>query len=93
MDIVPFLRKVNSAITNPLILLMFAIAFVYFLYGVVKFLASDVTDKSRNEARDAILWGIIGMVIMFSVYGIIQFVLDTFQVPTSTVSPYIPVGN
>ena len=78
LTIVPFLANVNNLILNPIIALLFGISFVYFAYGVVKFLQLDAADKSRDEARSAILWGLVGMVIMFSVYGIIYFVLASF---------------
>ena len=89
LTIVPFLNRVNSLILNPIILLLFALSFVYFIYGVVKFLQSDVADKSagRTEARDAIFWGIVGMLIMFSVYGIIRFVLTSFGIDPSDIPP------
>ena len=83
MDITSFLNKVNALILNPLILLMFSVSFVYFIYGIVKFLSADVADKSREEARNSIMWGIVGMVIMFSVYGIIKFILYTYGIPTT----------
>ena len=81
ITIVPFLQRVNGVILNPLILLAFSLAFLYFIYGIVKFLSLEGGDKTRKEAQDAILYGIIGMVIMFSVYGIIKFVLATFGIP------------
>ncbi|HBD25050.1 MAG: hypothetical protein A2566_01625 [Candidatus Zambryskibacteria bacterium RIFOXYD1_FULL_40_13] len=80
MTIATFLNRVNELILNPLIVLAFGLSFVYFTYGIVKFLRLEAGDKSRKEAQDAILWGIVGMVIMFSVYGIIKFVLATFGV-------------
>lgn len=83
MTIVPFLNRVNDLILNPLILLAFSLAFVYFIYGIFKFLSLEAGDKTRKEAQDAILYGIIGMVIMFSVYGIIKFVLATFGISES----------
>ncbi len=83
ISIVGFLQKVDKFILNPLILLAFSLAFVYFFYGIVKFLSIDAADKSRKEARDAIMWGIVGMIIMFSVYGLIRFVLATFGVPVT----------
>ena len=90
MTIVPFLYKVNNLILNPLIALAFALAFVYFVYGVVRFLRLESGDKSREEAKNAIMWGIVGMVIMFSVYGIIRFVLATFGVtPTSPAGQFL----
>ncbi|MBI4155779.1 MAG: hypothetical protein HY507_00925 [Candidatus Zambryskibacteria bacterium] len=86
MTIVGFLDKVNNLILNPVILLLFGLSFVYFLYGIVKFLKSDADDKSvsRIEARKSILWGMVGMLIMFSVYGIIKFVLASFGITPST---------
>ena len=84
MTIVPFLHKVNNLILNPLILLMFAVSFVYFIYGIVKFLRLEAGDKEREEAKNAMLWGIVGMVIMFSVFGIIAFILRTFGLPNSS---------
>lgn len=80
MTIIPFLARVNDLILNPLIALAFGLSFVYFTYGIVNFLRLEAGDKNRKEAQDAILWGIVGMVIMFSVYGIIRFILATFGV-------------
>ncbi len=85
MTIVPFLQRVNQLILNPIILLLFVLAFIYFVWGVVRFLSTNSGDKSstRIEARNSIMWGLIGMTIMFSVYGIIGFVLDTFDIRDS----------
>lgn len=83
MTIVPFLNKVNVFILNPLILLAFTLSTVYLLYGIVRFLSLEAVDKSRKEAKDAILWGLVGMFIMVSVYGIIHFVLASFGISTS----------
>lgn len=85
MTIVPFLDKLSDLIINPLILLVFVIAFLYFMYGIVKFLNPDTAEKDKLEARSAMLWGIIGMAIMFSVYGLINFVISTFGIPPSDV--------
>lgn len=88
MTIVPFLFRVIDLIINPLILMAFGLAFLYFVYGVFNFLNLDMSavDKSRKEARDAIIWGIVGMVIMFSVFGIIEFVMDTFGITKTDIS-------
>ena len=88
MDITPFLKMVDELILNPLILLAFAVSFVVFIYGIVRFLSVDSGDKgtTRAEARNSILWGIVGMVIMFSVYGIIRFTLKSFGIQESDLS-------
>jgi hypothetical protein len=88
MDITTFLKKVDALVLNPIILLLFALSTVYFIYGAIKYLSLDPSDGKRSEARDAIIWGLVGMLIMFSVYGLIGFVLTTFGVSTSSV-PFI----
>ncbi|MDQ5949335.1 MAG: hypothetical protein QG589_461 [Patescibacteria group bacterium] len=80
MTIIPFLNKLNNLILNPLILLLFTLATAYFVYGIVKLMSMDAGDTGRKEAQRAIFWGLVGMLIMFSVYGIIRFVLTTFGV-------------
>ena len=78
ITIVPFLDKVNAVIINPILTLLFAIAFIYFLYAIIKLISADGKDKA--EAQKAVLWSIVGMFIMISVYGIINVVLSTFDI-------------
>ena len=87
MDISGFLYRLYDYVLNPLILLATGVAFVYFIYGIVRFLSMDATDKSRVEARNAIMWGILGMVVMFSVYGIVRFVMASFGLSPGDISP------
>ena len=58
-----------------LIPLLYALAFLFFLIGVVTFLFS-MEDEKRKEGKKFILWGIIGMVVLFSVWGIVKILLS-----------------
>ena len=78
-----FVGKVNRLIINPLIVLMFAAALAYFLYGVMQFLADGAEKKT--EAKKALMFGLLGMAIMFGVYGIIKIIEATLGV--SNVNP------
>jgi len=93
MDITAFLKNVDKFILNPIILLLFAVATVYFMYGIIKYLSLDPSDAKRAEARDSIIWGLVGMLIMFSVYGIISFILATFGISTGSSSVQFISGN
>lgn len=88
ITIVPFLSKVVDLIVNPILLLLFAISFLYTVYGIFNFLRQDTgaVDAKRKETKDAVMWGIVGMIIMFSVFGLIRFVLDTFGLTTSDIN-------
>lgn len=89
MTIVPFLYKVNNLILNPIILLLFAVSTVYFIYGIITFISLEPGDSKRKEARNSIIWGIVGMLVMFSVYGLIGFVFDTFGITNPEASNFL----
>lgn len=67
------LQKINEVIINPLILLLFGVAILVFLWGVAEFILSLNSDDARSKGKQHMLWGVIGLVIMFSVWAIIQF--------------------
>ncbi|MDB5194385.1 MAG: hypothetical protein JWN50_399 [Parcubacteria group bacterium] len=77
ITIAPFLDKVSQYILNPLIKLLFAIAFLVFVFGIFQFIRSETSDKARTKGKDKILYGLIGMLVMFSAYGIIHAIVAT----------------
>jgi hypothetical protein len=85
LSVTPFLAKINQYILNPIILLLFAVAFLLFLWGVFQFVRQADNPKAREEGQKNIMWGIVGMFIMFGVYGIIAIVLSTIGVNVNTI--------
>ncbi|MFA6278474.1 MAG: hypothetical protein WCS97_00055 [Candidatus Paceibacterota bacterium] len=77
-----FLDKVVTQIINPIILLLSAGAFVVFLWGVFEFVAHAGDATKREEGHKAMFWGIIGLVIIFGAYGIINVAMGTFNLGT-----------
>ncbi len=69
---------VLGAINTVVIPLIFALAFAAFLWGVLShfFLHGD-DEKSRLSGRDFILWGVLGMAVMLSAWGLIRMLLST----------------
>lgn len=66
------LDTIKKEIVNPVITLLFAVAFLYFLYGVVLFIQAD--DKTRDVGKKHILYGILGLFIMTSAFGLVNFI-------------------
>ena len=77
ITIVPLLNRINQYILNPIILLAFAIAFVAFFIGIVQFINSETADSKREKGKAKIIWGVVGMFVMFSAFGLIRLVLGT----------------
>ncbi len=54
--------------------LLFALALAYFLYGVFSYISTGADEKKRGEARNTIIYGIIILFVMSSVWGLVKFV-------------------
>lgn len=67
-----FIFNLATVILNPLIRLMFAVAVIYFLWGVFKYIVNSDSDNSRQTGGKHILFGLIGIVVMMGVYGILN---------------------
>ena len=77
-----FLGKIVTQIVNPLILLLTAVAVIVFAWGVFEFVWRAGDDKAREDGRRATPWGLVGFVIIFGAYGIINLALGTFNLPS-----------
>ena len=73
-----FLGRVSQYLLNPLIGLIFALAFVYFMWGVFTFIKNWDNDSERATGQRHMIWGIVGMFIMVAVWGIIGIIIGTF---------------
>jgi hypothetical protein len=72
--------KINQFILNPIIRLMFAVATLYLFWGIYQFISSETADSKREEGKKKIIYGLIGLFVMFSAYGLIRLVLATFGI-------------
>lgn len=75
--VIPELEKIKTQILNPFVSLLLGLAVVYFLYGVVRFIVDYGNEATRAEGKKHMIWGIVGLAIMISVYGIINLISNT----------------
>ena len=75
-------------ILNNLIILFFALAVVFFLYGILKYIYSADNEDSRKASRDIMVYGIIGLFVMVSFWGFVNILINTFELDTY---PYVEV--
>lgn len=70
--------KIYKVVLNPLITLFFVAALVLFLFGMVRFLTNrDTSSEEAKKGKQHMLWGIVGMFIMISVFGIMRLIVGT----------------
>lgn len=61
-------------------MLVFAVAFLVFFFGIFQFIKGAGEAGEREAGKKKILWGVVGMFIMFSAYGLVRLVVSTFDI-------------
>ena len=74
--------KTILPIGNGVLTLLYAAAFLIFVYGIFKFFFAG-GEKGRTEGRGFIIWGIFRLAILFSVWGIVHLGTDFLAAPPS----------
>lgn len=74
------MQALSTEILNPVIALMTAGALVYFIVGVITFIANADNEEARNKGKRHIMYSIIGLVVMVGVWGILQLIANSLGV-------------
>lgn len=82
-----FIAKVDNFIINPLISFLFALAILYFLYGVFEFLSNQENEEAKTIGKSHMMWGIIGITIMMGVWTILGMLLKTLNINDVKITP------
>lgn len=77
-------------INNVLVPVLFALAFIVFLYGIARAYIFSGGDPAKvSEGHKLVLWGIIAFVVMISIWGLVNVVAATFGLGGSS-APVLP---
>lgn len=69
-------------VTGVLTPLAFSLCLLYFFWGVVKYIKTGAeSDKSAEEGKKIMIWGIVGLFVASSVWGIITFIQSELGIP------------
>lgn len=58
---------------NPLLLVIAGLALLAFFWGLMKFISKAGDEKSHAEGKSLMVWGLIALFVMVSVWGIVYF--------------------
>lgn len=76
-----FLGKVQTEIIDPILALITIAAFLVFVWGVVQFIRKADNDEARKVGQQHMMWGIIGLVIIFGAQGILMLMKSFVGTP------------
>jgi hypothetical protein len=90
MSVGLFVYVVYFNILRPVGFVLFGFASIIFIWGIIEFIRDSESDNGRAKGKRNMIWGIVGMVIMVSVFGIINIIEGTIGVPQQSNGPFLP---
>ena len=71
-----------------------ALALLFFFWGLANYILKAGDDAERKKAKATMIWGIIALFLMVSVWGIINVVRDTFDLDNTNIDvPQVDIGS
>ena len=82
-------KSATSLITGVLIPMAYSICLLYFFWGLVKYINNSAgSEDASKEGRRIMVWGVIALFVVTSIWGIVSFIKAELLIPgTNTVSP------
>ncbi len=78
---------VISLINTVAVPLVFALAFIFFIWGVFQyFIMGGANEEARDKGKQLMLYGLIGFFVMISVWGLVRILTGTVDLNTTNPS-------
>lgn len=69
------LGNITKVIINPIITLLFAVALLVFVWGIVEYiLKASKGGDDLKAAKNHLIYGVFGMFLMAAVFGILELI-------------------
>ena len=78
---------VFTQITNTILYIVGIISVIMLIWGGLRYILSGGDSKKVTDAKNTILYAIIGLIISILAFAIVNFVLNAIGIDTSTVAP------
>jgi hypothetical protein len=83
-----------GALLNAIVPVLIALGVMYFIWGVVSYVIAK-EEEAKKAGRDKMIYGIIGLVVIVSIWGLVSILKNTFNLSSSSTDtvqvPCIPI--
>ena len=87
------LFNLTEDIINKLAPLLIAIAVIILLIGIINYIRAGDDEEKRAKGKNEMIYGIIGLFVMVSIWGLVAILSGTFNLSTDipdTVDELLP---
>lgn len=90
---VDLLDRIVDYVIDPAVKVVFTLGLFFFLWGLVEFLWNLKDGQVSENGKNHMVYGMVGMLIMVSVYGIIALIMNTFGIDPGTATDVSRIQN
>ena len=73
-----------GAIVKVALPVVVGLALLAFFWGLVKFIFAQGNEEAKADAKKIMLWGLVALFVMVSVWGLIQFMVTSLGITPSS---------
>jgi fumarate reductase subunit D len=75
--------RVVEAFVNRTTPFIIGLAVFIIIWGVFRMISGAGDDTQRAEAQKLVFWGVVGIFIMISIWGLVRILINTFNLDTT----------
>lgn len=72
-----------SLLLNTIIPILITLGVVYFIWGVISYVMAK-EEEAKKEGRSRMIYGLIGLVVIVSIWGLVAILKNTFGVANTS---------
>lgn len=77
-------------IISSLIPFLLSLMLLVFFWGLAKFILHADDARARSEGRQIMIWGVVGLFVATSLFGILQYLSSNFSFGIINIPPQLP---
>jgi hypothetical protein len=67
------------------------LALLFFFWGLAKFIFKANDPTARKEGKNIMIWGIVALFVMVSIWGLVEFIQDELDLPPGGGYQEVPI--
>lgn len=91
--ITDFINLFSCILIKSVVPLLFSLATVGFIWGVIIYFINPENEEKRSQGKSYILWGLIGLFVMVSIWGLVNIFSSTFNMNNRLILPQLNTVN
>lgn len=72
----------SCTLVKSIIPFLMSLAVVGFIWGVIQYFLNPDNEEKRKKGKAYIIWGLIGLFVIVSMWGLVALLSDTFGIRT-----------